>query len=365
MTCQDAGVSDSVSFFRRINREAVRARIPLNVSIALTHRCNLRCCHCYLALGGRTACSNTHEMSLQTVLRIIDECADAGSLSLMLTGGEPLLRDDFAVIYRHARLKGLLVAVFTNGTLLNKETVALFADLPPRCVEITIYGATDATHERVTGVPGSFAKTVGGLERLLAAGLNVKLKTMLMSLNIAEFHDMEKMAASYRIKFRFDAGIFPALDGSIAPLAYRVSPEEVVKLEFSDPDRAREWRDLYHRSLRNQSSSRLYLCSAGTTGFHVDACGIMRPCLLSTDNSYDLAGGVLAEGWRIIGTSVEGRRVDANFPCKNCPKKAICGYCPAFFKLESGKENVYSKYLCEIGQSRFKLVEKENLEASA
>ena len=79
-------------------------------------------------------------MNTARVLSVIDEITEAGCLSLLITGGEPLLRHDFSEIYRHAKKSGLLVTVFTNGTLITPAVIELFADLPPQIVEISLYG---------------------------------------------------------------------------------------------------------------------------------------------------------------------------------------------------------------------------------
>jgi MoaA/NifB/PqqE/SkfB family radical SAM enzyme len=113
-----------------LGRSAVRHRVPLNGSIAMTHRCHLRCVHCYLG-EERFAPPAGGELATPFWLRVLDEAAEAGCLKLLITGGEPLLRADFAAVYEHAIRLGLLVSVFTNGTLVDERVVALFAEWPP------------------------------------------------------------------------------------------------------------------------------------------------------------------------------------------------------------------------------------------
>ncbi len=63
--------------------------------------------------------------------QIIDQIADAGTLFLLITGGEPLLRKDFGELYIYARSKGILVTLFTNGTLLTEEIIKVLNQAPP------------------------------------------------------------------------------------------------------------------------------------------------------------------------------------------------------------------------------------------
>ena len=87
-----------------------------------------------------------------------------------MTGGEVLLRPDFEELYLHALGRGLLVTVFTNGTLVTERVADLFDRHRPLLVEVSLYGMTRETYERVTGVPGSFDRCLAGIRRLVDRG---------------------------------------------------------------------------------------------------------------------------------------------------------------------------------------------------
>jgi radical SAM protein with 4Fe4S-binding SPASM domain len=342
----------SAEYLRRFNRRVAEQNIPAQGSFALTHRCNLRCQHCYVRTtdNGETA---RNELTTQEAFKILDQCAETGCLSLLLTGGEPLLRPDFREIYTHAKLLGMFVTVFTNGTLVSKEHAEMFADLPPRAVEITLYGATPETYEKVTGIRGSFRRCVDGMERLLKYGVSLRMKTTLLTTNRHELPAMEKMALDYGAKFRFDACIFPRLDGDKFPLTFRTSPEDAAVAELADPERAREWRDFFGRMSASAASDSLYWCAAGITAFHVDANGQLQPCMMVRNVQYNLKGGNFADGWLEVVSRTKDKKAGLNSRCRNCDKKVLCGYCPGFFELESGSEHEPSEYLCRMGHERF------------
>ncbi len=138
------------------------------------------------------------------------------------------------IFISHAKTNGLLVTVFTNGTLITDEIIQLFKDLPPQSVEISLYGATAPTYEKITGIKGSYKQCRNGIKNLLDHNINVKLKTILMTLNLHEFYDIENIAKNYGVNFRFDPAIFPCFNGNKAPVLLRVDPEEVVEKEFSN-----------------------------------------------------------------------------------------------------------------------------------
>ena len=98
------------------HKRARGVRLPINATIELTHRCPLACAHCYnnLPVGDRAA--RARELSTDEHQRILDELADAGGLWLLFTGGEIFARADFLDIYKHAKSRGFLITLFTNGT---------------------------------------------------------------------------------------------------------------------------------------------------------------------------------------------------------------------------------------------------------
>src|SRR5210317_926730 len=96
-------------------------RIPLGGSIEVTQRCNNNCVHCYNNLAAGDQDARGKELTFDEHCRIIDEIAGFGCLWLLFTGGEIFLRKDFLDIYTYAKQKGLIISLFTNGTLVTPE----------------------------------------------------------------------------------------------------------------------------------------------------------------------------------------------------------------------------------------------------
>ena len=144
--------------------------------LELTARCNNDCRHCYINLPANDKAAQAKELSLAEIEAIADQAVELGAMWCLLTGGEPLLREDFAEVYMMLKRKGLLLSVFTNATLVRPEHIALFKKYPPRDIEVTIYGSSKASYERVTRRHGSFAAFKRGLDRLFEAGAPVRRK---------------------------------------------------------------------------------------------------------------------------------------------------------------------------------------------
>jgi radical SAM protein with 4Fe4S-binding SPASM domain len=336
-------------------RRVTELRVPISGALEITHRCNLRCVHCYVGSARYGKNSQRSEMDTGKVLSVLDEIRGAGCLYLLLTGGEPLLRHDFGEVYEHAKKNGMIVTVFTNGTLINQKIVDLFADLPPQVVEISLYGATRETYEKVTGVSGSFRSCMKGIESLLERGIKLTLKTILMSANSREFYEIERIAKSYGVKFRFDAAISPSFDGDMSPISLRVPIEEALEKELSDENRCAEWKKFVSSYGDVKLNEKLYNCGAGVTSFHIDPTGFLMPCLMVKHLKYDLLSGSFADGWLQM-SGLSGLKAEPDRLCRNCSATILCGYCPGFFLLENGNENLLSHYLCDLGRARYSAI---------
>jgi radical SAM protein with 4Fe4S-binding SPASM domain len=284
--------------------------------------------------------------------------ADAGCLFLILTGGDPLVRPDFPEIYRHARQRGMIITLFTNGTLLTARVADLLADSPPHIIDITLYGATAATYEMVTRVPGSYARLRAGIDLLLERGLPLSLKTVLLTINRHELPEIRAFAEKFGGKFRYDALIWPRLDGNRAPLAYQVSLQEMIALDFQDSERKQEWVSLDDRSGGQMvRAEHVYSCGAGKNTFHVDHAGRLSGCMMARRPAYDLLQMSFQEGWENVGAlRHEKRQFDT--PCRTCTLGDLCNQCPALSQVVQGDDETPVEFVCELAHLRAEEVHK-------
>ena len=135
-----------------------------SLAMEITRKCNLRCKHCFLAAGEK----DRDELSLSKIKSIMDQVKAAGGISVSIGGGEPLLHPDWLEIVEYALSLGLLVALGSNGTLIDKEFAAKIANLPIK-LQVSLDGACQVTHDHIRGV-GSFDGAMQGIDNLLAVG---------------------------------------------------------------------------------------------------------------------------------------------------------------------------------------------------
>jgi radical SAM protein with 4Fe4S-binding SPASM domain len=339
-------------FGERFYKKVQEKRIPVNGSVELTFRCNLRCVHCYCNLPSSDPNAIEGEMKTDEVLSILDQIAEAGCLWFLITGGEPLLRKDTLEILIHAKKEGLITSLFTNGTLVTPAIADRLAEWQPHSVEITLYGATQKTYERITRVPGSFHRCMRGIELLLDRSVPLALKTMAMTLNQEEIFEIKAFAEERGLKFRFDPMLNARWDGSKTPCDFRLAPEEVVKLDLEDEQRSGEWREFCGKFLAPVSSEYLFACGAGISAFHIDPYGQMSACEMVRFQSFNLRRGRFRQGWDDVIPEILKQKPRGHYPCSRCELISLCGQCPGWAWLENGSLEQPVEYLCRIAHLR-------------
>lgn len=334
---------------------AYARRTPLEGTLETTFRCNLACVHCYVNQPAADRKERASELSLERLLRLVDEIAAEGCLDLLLTGGEVLLRPDFPELYLHAVRAGLRVTVFTNGTLVTDRLAELFAEFHPACVEITLYGMTRATYERVTRVPGSFDRCLAGIRRLHTRGVPLKLKTMVLTWNADEVADMRRFAESLGVDFRHDSLLNPRVDcGANRNPELQVGAERAVALDLDDPALRRGYERSYRAAAAAgpEASEDVYTCGAGQMGFTVDPHGKLQLCQLSRRASFDLREQTFARGWHEFLPQARSRRWQSDAVCRRCSLRPVCGNCPGAAEMEMGDPEARIVQFCEITHLR-------------
>lgn len=343
---------------QQLGQRLRKAPAPLSGGIEVTQRCNLRCLHCYCRREPGDASARAEEMSFATIRHIVDQAAEMGTFSLLLTGGEPLLRPDLLDIYDYIKSKGILPILFTNGTLVTPRIAEHLAKHPPLLIEVSLYGRTAATYESITGIAGSHARCIQGIHELVDRGMTVFLKTPAMVQNRHELDSLGQFAESLGCRFRFDALLNPRLehmDDRYGPYSYGLPLQDRLDLDFADDSRAEAWASLCERTATMPRQDTVYTCGAGLFGYFVDATGHMTMCVVGRHPKYDLKKGTFREGWDLLRrTRQEVVSDQAGLECRDCGLRAFCQQCPARAQLEYGEgaATKHIEWLCELAHMR-------------
>lgn len=337
---------DCDSHLEHLLDNATRANVPLNLLLETTYRCNLACRHCYVSdPGGR-------ELSTAEVLGALEQLADAGSLFLTLTGGELLVRKDWYEIFRHARELSFVVRLFSNGSLITDPIAERIAALDALEVGVSLYGATEKTHEEVTRVRGSFSATAAGLRALKGAGVKREIKFLLMRHNVGEYRRVRDLAEELEANLAFSFYISPKIDGSRDSCGMRVSDEDLTKAiadGFLYPDTMRQ-RQAERPDLRGDALAGIPMCGAGRDTCAISPYGDIRPCAILPLAAGNLLKQRFADVWRESALlhqlrAAELARLEG---CKDCRSVGYCGRCTAFALLEDGDMFGPSSFACHV-----------------
>ena len=326
----DGAASSATEVLGRIQAETGK---PLVAMLELSDRCNEVCVHCYQVQGRKG------ELSTRDWRRILDQLAEAGVLMLTLSGGEVTLRKDFLEILAYARQLGFAVRLFTNGLTMTRELAAQIAAQNVTCVEISLYSTRAEVHDFVTGVPGSFDRTVQGIRNLRDLGVDVMIKAVMMNLNQADLPAYPALAAQLGAQFRIDTGgLVPREGGDRDPQA--LDPDRSRATQLERQLRVEKQRALGHSAQTQPISGRrpasTKVCGAART-LHVEPNGEMRPCsLLEVD-----LGDVRSVSPSEIHNSERARGVRGLtwgdlHGCRVCELARSCSRCYAVALAETG-----------------------------
>jgi radical SAM protein with 4Fe4S-binding SPASM domain len=332
-------------------------RLPLRGSIDLTYRCNNDCRHCWLRLGPESA-DATRELRFDEIRRVVDEARAMGCRSWTISGGEPMVRADFADIFACVTGHSAAYTLNTNGTLITPEIARLMKRNGAKLV--ALYGATAAVHDAITRTPGSFAALKRGIAYLREEKAGFTVQVVPMKTNFHEYEAMIRLAESWSPSWRVGAAwLYLSADGDPDKNREirdeRLSPADVLRLDAPElaSDGLGEESDV---ACPSAAGGGLYAeCIAGRRDFHVDPYGGMSFCGFVKDPELrlDLRRMSFREAWEDRLPSLAEKVMPAKTYAENCGACDLrddCRWCPVFAYLEHRDHSAKADYLCAIAR---------------
>ncbi len=317
--------------------------IPLYTLFELTYRCNLRCRHCYIPEVDR----KTAELETSRVKMVIKDISLLGGLYMVFTGGEVFLRGDIFELCKFAKGLGFFVIVFTNGTLLDAKKISGLKDVGVDKVEISLYGDKVA-HDYITRKKNSYERTVRAVKEMKKLGIDVCIKSPLMSINLKDRRFLENFAKLLGINCKFDAVVTPKNDGDDSPVRYNLSRKELKKIFAESKTKYRSYAGEKF-DIQNSLS-----CSAGRNIVGITPSGKVFPCIQLPYFLGDLNKSGFADIWRKRKLDFSQKRNLKKYTlCLECGYLNDCNRCPGLALLES--DDIYgcsktAKFLAKIGK---------------
>lgn len=347
-------------------------RLPLEGCLDLTYRCNNNCRHCWLRIapGAR---EKERELSTGEIKALVDDARRLGCRKWSISGGEPMLRPDFAEIFDYITSRSASYSINTNGTLITPEIAELMRRKGRKM--IAIYGGTPEIHDHVTRNPGSFQKTMNGFSLLQETGAEFIVQIIPMRDNFHQYKDMVRLAKSLSPYWRVGAAwLYLSASGDCEKnaeiLSQRLSPKDVVELDRPDLsyEEELEQREHIEHSFCHSRDDRLFArCISGRRDFHIDPYGQMSFCGYIKDPAllYDLRKGSFREAWEEFIPSLSDKVLgggEYHEGCGSCELREHCRWCPVYGFLEHGRFSSPVDYLCSIARENKRF--KEDWEAN-
>lgn len=367
-------------------------RYPLSGTFEITARCNLSCEMCYVRidhkrmkeLGGK-------ERTTEEWIDMARQARDAGTISLLLTGGEPMLRPDFCEIYEEIAKMGFILTLYTNATMITPEIMKVLKKYPPHIIGITIYGASEDTYRRVCGNGEAYNRMLDGVQQLLKLSSNIQIRTTIIKDNKDDLNDIELLVERLQnlykkeIDLNISRVVFKSIRNSITePSKCRLTPEENAILyckkyfnrvekyskdeEYrniikSKVERKKENIQKYQNENKqnkdiNKNNKTFYGCGAGCDEYYITWDGKMLPCTLMGKYYTNPFKEGLENAWNRMEDVIVVPKVPHK--CLDCKYKEFCFTCPANRYCESGDEEGIPDYLCKEAEAFYNILKIES-----
>lgn len=355
--------------------KASSRRIPLSGGFELSPVCNFACKMCYVRKTRQEVlCSDRAPLPLEQWKSIARQARDAGMLYALLTGGEPLLWEDFWELYEAMVDMGLLVSINTNGSLIDDEAVRRLRRRPPRRVNVTLYGVGDDTYKELCGADHAFERVDRGIRGLQAAGINVKLNCSLTPGNVQDLEAIIAYAREHGLPLDTTSYMFPPIrrDPAMVGRNARFTPEDAAKHRMrvmrlqSTPERYRAYLEQLcegyteppglDESCLDPIDGKMR-CRAGKSSFWITWDGWLMPCGTMPEPKVDLEKIDFTSGWKNLTDATD--RVRLSGICGSCKNQGICHPCAAMAVAETGDTGGIPVYLCRLAREMQRLAREE------
>lgn len=340
--------------------------IPISGTFELTPVCNMSCKMCYVRMTKEQQEKICPLRTAEEWIRLGKKARDKGMLYLLLTGGEPFLRQDFRKILSGLHQMGLVITINSNGTLIDENVVEWLKKTPPVRINITLYGASDKTYEKLCGNPKGFSQATRAIYLLKEAGINVKINCSLTPYNAEDLEAIFKYCQKEHLIIQATSYMFPPLrrDRSKVGQNDRFSPKEAAyysaKIEsllngeevFLNRQKSKKLPGLSVDTGEDcqETEGEGIRCRAGKCSFWVTWDGRFLPCgMLPGDHALNVFEAGFDAAWEQTKKEAAAIRLPAR--CKNCSLKDQCRACAAMVYTESGDYRKVPEYRCRMAHA--------------
>ena len=325
-----------------INSKGIEKGIPVSGTFELTRRCNFGCRMCYV----HSESGNEDELSASEWLKTARQARENGMIFLLLTGGEPFLRDDFAQIYPALAEMGFVISINTNGSLYDKAREVL-QKYPPMRLNVSLYGASGETYGRLCG-SNAFERVKDNIRKMKKDGHRVRINYSAVPENAGEIRAVHALSAGLGVPVRFAPYVFPRTRSDNNAGA-RLTPEKSAKA-------LNEWKVINGREESKGEEPKEcpsvgtgVACRAGRSAFWITWDGKMLPCGTMNVKGISLRDVSFDRAWEETRSFVKSIVLPSE--CAECGMRRKCGVCASVCLAETGEFNIRPEYMCRMTEA--------------
>jgi heme b synthase len=327
------------------------------VAWELTRNCNLNCVHCRAA-----ASRGPHdgELTLDECKQVLDQIAAFASPTIILTGGEPLLRDDIFHIIEYGNAKGLRLVMAINGTLLTEEIAQRIKNGGIKRVSLSLDGKNAKSHDAFRGVIGSYNSVMRAADILNSVDLPFQINTTVTRLNVDDLLDIYNLVKSiggvaWHVFLLVPVGRGKGLKGKeLDTEAYEDVLHWLYDLESKNEIEMKvTCAPHYYRIVKEKGDTpKSAGCLAGKSFMFISHKGIAQPCGYLELSSGDVRAEGVQKVWEESPIFNQLRDLSSyRGKCGGCRYLKICGGCRArAFELHGDflQEEPYCSYVSPV-----------------
>lgn len=351
--------------------KASARKVPLMGTFELSPVCNFACKMCYVRKTPEQIRREGKALiPWEKWLELAEECRDAGTLYLLLTGGEPFLYPGFRELYTRLHQMGFLIYINTNGTMIDEETVQWLKTQAPCRINITLYGSSRETYRRICGHADGYDRAIRAIHMLKEAGIPLVINASMIPENACDLESIIETGRSLDLNTRVATYMFPPVRRDQEESDSRFTPEESAAMHLRRLRCTMPPEDYCRHLQRTESRAdatpaddwgsheEFMRCRAGRSTFWVNWEGHMTACgMVDFPLVVHPFARPFRECWQELTDRVRSTPVLKG--CAGCDKRDVCKPCVAMIYSETGTVDRRADYLCRLTDSILRQMRRE------
>ena len=347
-------------FTEYLHRKAAITKTPISGAFELSPLCNMDCKMCYIKMSKEKQESIARLRTKEEWIQLAQNAKEKGMLFLLLTGGEPFLVKDFKELYIELHKMGFCISINSNGTMIDEDVIEWLKHYPPMRINMTLYGASDETYERLCNNPKGFTQVTKAISLLKENNIQVKLNCSVTPYNKDDLKQMMDFAEEHDLVIQATSYMFPPLRKDETKIGQndRFTAEDAafygayISAYSNGFDRFKEYIESGQLALYDADDDCGVVegdhmrCRAGITSFWMTWEGKMLPCGMIPEGGLDPWEVGFDEAWENAKNIVSEIKLPVK--CAGCGKKDECKACAAMVYTETGTYDKVPQYRCEM-----------------